>query len=73
MCGVLSNEPIFVQFNTTSDSYHGEQFPFLSMTKMVAEEETTQEKDFKMSPFDYKRSEIDFWTPPDFAKDKDKD
>lgn len=67
MCGVITNEPIFVQFNNSTGE---EQFPFLRMNKTTSHEEVLKPAEFKTAPFDFKRSEIDFWTPPNFVKDK---
>lgn len=75
MCGVLSNEPIFVQFNGTDKQPKTRQFPFLSMNKTWSPTQDLELKptNFKTAPFDYKRSEIDFWTPPGFIKDQKED
>lgn len=71
-CGILTNEPIFVKFNTTG-ALHGKNFPFLKMTKVsfIDMERKMNVSTLKLSPFDYKRSEIDFWTPPEFIRDKE--
>lgn len=75
MCGVLTNEPIFVQFNNTEGQPDNKQFPFLNMNKTWSLEQDLEIKPvkFKTAPFDSKRSEIDFWTPPEFVKDQKED
>lgn len=62
LCGVLSNEPIFVSLNATEIDDASEDYPFSRMTKQsfVDVERRLNVTNLKLSPFDYKRSKIRF-------------
>lgn len=62
LCGVLSNEPIFVSLNATEIDDASEDYPFRRMTKQsfVDVERRLNVTNLKLSPFDYKRSKIRF-------------
>ncbi|XP_048583024.1 counting factor associated protein D isoform X2 [Nematostella vectensis] len=73
-CGVVSNEPIFVVFDAKEDMTNDNSvdFPFQRMDKVkfVDDERFLNVSALKLSPFDYKRSHIDLWTPPVFISGK---
>ena len=60
LCGVLTNEPIFVKFKQQNPALQDYQFPFLGMKKrsFVDVERELNLTTMKLSPFDYKRSHI---------------
>lgn len=62
LCGVLSNEPIFVSMNSTDADDSNEVYPFSRMKKQsfVDVERRLNVTTLKLSPFDYKRSKIRF-------------
>ncbi|XP_058968750.2 counting factor associated protein D [Pocillopora verrucosa] len=70
LCGVLTNEPIFVTMNETLDDA-GESYPFMRMKKQsfVDVEKKLNVTALKLSPFDYKRSRTRF---EELAKEPDK-
>lgn len=70
LCGVLTNEPIFVTMNETLDDA-GESYPFMRMKKQsfVDVEKKLNVTALKLSPFDYKRSRIRF---EELTKEPDK-
>ena len=57
LCGVLTNEPIFVSLNKKQDD-DSEEYPFKSMVKesFIDVERKLNTTTLKLSPFDYKRS-----------------
>ena len=62
LCGVLSNEPIFVSMNETDTSDSNEVYPFMRMKKQsfYDVERRLNVTTLKLSPFDYKRSKTRF-------------
>ena len=62
LCGVLSNEPIFVSMNDTDADDSNEMYPFRRMTKLsfIDVERRLNMTTLKLSPFDYKRSKTRF-------------
>lgn len=62
LCGVLTNEPIFVSMNETVGDDSNEIYPFRQMKKQsfVDVERRLNVTTLKLSPFDYKRSKIRF-------------
>lgn len=62
LCGVLSNEPIFVSMNSTEVDDSDEIYPFRRMKKQsfIEVEKRLNVTTLKLSPFDYKRSKIRF-------------
>ena len=62
LCGVLSNEPIFVSLNPTDVDDSTDEYPFRRMKKLnfVDVERKLNVTNLKLSPFDYKRSKIRF-------------
>lgn len=62
LCGVLSNEPIFVSMNSTEVDDSNEIYPFRRMKKQsfIEVEKRLNVTTLKLSPFDYKRSKIRF-------------
>lgn len=69
LCGVLSNEPIFVSMNETVDDSN-EVYPFMRMKKQkfLDVERRLNVTALKLSPFDYKRSRTRF---KEIAKESD--
>ena len=62
LCGVLSNEPIFVSMNETDTGDSSEIYPFRRMKKQsfFDVERRLNITTLKLSPFDYKRSKMRF-------------
>ncbi|KAL9979945.1 hypothetical protein ACROYT_G008468 [Oculina patagonica] len=62
LCGVLTNEPIFVSMNETVSDDSNEIYPFRRMKKQsfFDVERRLNVTTLKLSPFDYKRSKIRF-------------
>ena len=62
LCGVLTNEPIFVSMNSTNVDDPDSNYPFLRMKKQsfVDVEKELNVTSLKLSPFDYKRSKIGY-------------
>ena len=62
LCGVLTNEPIFVSLNSSDVDDSSEDYPFIKMKKQsfVDVERKLNVTTLKLSPFDYKRSKIRF-------------
>lgn len=62
LCGVLSNEPIFVSTNETDTDDSNEIYPFRRMKKQsfFDVERRLNVTTLKLSPFDYKRSKTRF-------------
>ena len=62
LCGVLTNEPIFVSMNFTEADDSNDDYPFRRMEKQsfVDVEKRLNMTSMKLSPFDYKRSKIRF-------------
>lgn len=56
----MTNEPIFVTFKERNPTLQGKEFPFLGMKKrnFVDIERELNVTTLKLSPFDYKKSEI---------------
>lgn len=62
LCGVLTNEPIFVSLNSSDVDDSKGDYPFLRMKKesFVDVEKKLNVTSLKLSPFDYKRSKIGY-------------
>lgn len=60
LCGVLSNEPIFVSMNETDTGDSNEIYPFTRMKtqSFFDVERKLNVTTLKLSPFDYKRSKL---------------